>query len=102
MQITSLEIVLAVVAVFVVFGPMGLPRLKKKSEPMEVAPTVRTAYVPNPPSQHAAGRAPSPLKLRADERPLGAAYGERIPNDRPQFAVGNPEGAPLPHEMLRV
>lgn len=40
-------------------------------------------------SQYAAGRAPSPLTLRAAEKPM-------------QFAQQGEEGSPLPHELLRV
>ena len=88
MQVTSLEIVLAVVAVFVVFGPKELPRRNKKPTPIKVEQRERATYVPPAPSQYAAGRAPSPLQLRAAERP--------------QFAAGDLEGSPLPHELLRV
>jgi hypothetical protein len=45
------------------------------------------------PSQFAAGRAPSPLQLRDAERPM---------KREPQFATGNNDGSPLPHELLRV
>ncbi len=40
-------------------------------------------------SQYAAGRAPSPLTLRAAEKPM-------------QFAQEGKDGSPLPHELLRV
>lgn len=100
MEIGSLEIILAVVAVFVVFGPKELPRRDKKPEAIKVKQVERAPLVRRMPSQHAAGRAPSPLQLRAAERPMRAP-GQAAPVDRPQFAAGDRDGSPLPHELLR-
>lgn len=102
MHVTSLEIILAVVAVFVIFGPKELPRRHKKSAAVKVAERERVPIVQRVPSQYAAGRAPSPLQLRAAERPLRVARGESIKDERPQFAAGDSDASPLPHEMLRV
>lgn len=107
MHVTSLEIILAVVAVFIVFGPKRLP---ERSQPREKAikmekerVNVRPGVPPQPalaPHTYAAGRAPSPLQLRAAERPLRPAG--QVDETRPQFATKDVEGSPLPHEMLRV
>lgn len=106
MQVTELEIILAVVAVFIVFGPKKLPKRQKREQAIKVekervnvrpAPPVQPAVAP---FTYAAGRAPSPLQLRAAERPL-PAYGQ-TDQTRPQFANKDVEGSPLPHEMLRV
>ncbi|MBJ7353641.1 MAG: hypothetical protein JHC98_02355 [Thermoleophilaceae bacterium] len=102
MHITSLEIILAVVAVFVIFGPKELPRRNKKPAPIKITQRERAPYVPKAPSQYAAGRAPSPLQLRAAERPLRVARGESVKDERPQFAAGDSDASPLPHELLRV
>ena len=101
MQITSLEIILAVVAVFVVFGPKELPRRNKKPQPMKVAQRERAPIVHRMPSQYAAGRAPSPLQLRPAADPMRAT-GQDAASERPQFAAGDRDGSPLPHELLRV
>jgi hypothetical protein len=101
MEIGSLEIILAVVAVFVVFGPKELPRRSKKPEVIKVEQVERVPLVQRMPSQYAAGRAPSPLQLRAAERPMRAP-GQVAQNERPQFASGERDGSPLPHELLRV
>lgn len=101
MEIGSLEIILAVVAVFVVFGPKELPRRHKKPQAVKVKPVERVPLVERMPSQHAAGRAPSPLQLRAAERPM-RMDGRADPNQRPQFASGDRDASPLPHELLRV
>jgi hypothetical protein len=100
MHVTSLEIILAVVAVFLVFGPKELPRREKK-QVVKVKQREWADYnapVPGP-SQYAAGRAPSPLQLRAAEKPL--QLGE-LDKKRPQFAAGDRDASPLPHELLRV
>jgi hypothetical protein len=102
MHVTSLEIVLAVVAVFVIFGPKELPRREKKPEAIKVTERERAPSLPSLPSHYAAGRAPSPLQLRAAERPMRVAIGESVKGERPQFATGDGEGSPLPHELLRV
>lgn len=102
MHVTSLEIILAVVAVFVVFGPKELPRRGKKPEAIKVTERERAPIVQRMPSQYAAGRAPSPLQLRAAERPMRVARGESVKDERPQFATGERDASPLPHEMLRV
>lgn len=101
MEIGSLEIILAVIAVFVVFGPKELPRRNKKPEAIKVEQVERVPLVQRMPSQHAAGRAPSPLQLRAAERPMRTP-GQPVQNERPQFASGERDGSPLPHELLRV
>jgi hypothetical protein len=103
MHITSLEIILAVVAVFVVFGPKELPRREKKPSAIKVAQKERAPYVyePKVPSQYAAGRAPSPLQLRAAEKPM-VMNTATINRERPQFADGDRDASPLPHELLRV
>lgn len=105
MHVTSLEIILAVVAVFIVFGPKRLPERQPKEKAIK-AQKERVNVRPAPPVQpavapftYAAGRAPSPLQLRAAERPL-RPYGQD--QTRPQFASKDVEGSPLPHEMLRV
>lgn len=101
MEIGSLEIILAVVAVFVVFGPKELPRRGKKPKAIKVKHVERAALVPRMPSQFAAGRAPSPLQLRAAERPMRTP-GQAASGETPRFASGERDGSPLPHEMLRV
>ncbi|MGH2958747.1 MAG: hypothetical protein ACRDKE_04020 [Solirubrobacterales bacterium] len=101
MEIGSLEIILAVVAVFVIFGPKELPRRSKKPEAIKVKQVERVPLVERMPAQYAAGRAPSPLQLRAAERPLRSP-GQSMDNERPQFASGDRDGSPLPHELLRV
>ncbi|MBI2690879.1 MAG: hypothetical protein HYX29_02865 [Solirubrobacterales bacterium] len=101
MEIGSLEIILAVVAVFVVFGPKELPHRAKKPQAVKVKQVERVPLVQRMPSQHAAGRAPSPLQLRAAERPLRTP-GQAASDERPQFAAGDRDGSPLPHELLRV
>lgn len=101
MHVTSLEIILAVVAVFVVFGPKELPRRNKKPAAIKVAQRERAPIVQRIPPQYAAGRAPSPLQLRAAERPMRAP-GQVVASERPQFAAGDLDGSPLPHELLRV
>jgi hypothetical protein len=100
MHVTSLEIILAVIAVFVVFGPKELPGRKKQPQTARAVKVERERVPIRPlqpiaasPSQFAAGRAPSPLQLRAAERPM---------NREPQFAHGDKDGSPLPHELLRV
>jgi hypothetical protein len=100
MHISALEvIVFAVVAGFALFGPK--PNFRRQAAqpqqqatkivPMEVVPEYVSRYAADG-SIYAAGRAPSPLKLRAAERPLPA------PPVR-QFAYANLEGSPLPHEL---
>lgn len=101
MEIGSLEIILAVVAVFVVFGPKELPRRNKKPAAIKVKQVERASLVPRLPSQYAAGRAPSPLQLRSAERPMRDTV-QTASDGRPRFASGDPDGSPLPHEMLRV
>jgi hypothetical protein len=101
MHVTSLEIILAVVAVFVVFGPKELPQRNKKPQAIKLAERERVPLVQRMPSQYAAGRAPSPLQLRAAERPMRTP-GQVAAPDRPQFADGDRDGSPLPHELLRV
>jgi hypothetical protein len=100
MHVTSLEIILAVVAVFVVFGPKELPGRKQKSQATKAVRVEKERVPVRPlqpivasPSQFAAGRAPSPLQLRDAERPM---------KREPQFAHGDKDGSPLPHELLRV
>jgi hypothetical protein len=101
MQVTTLEIVLAVVAVFIIFGPKRLPKLGGreraiKVEPMRV-PIRPTDHVPQAaPHTFAAGRAPSPLQQRA------AGFDFQSRERKPQFAYGEQDASPLPHEMLRV
>jgi hypothetical protein len=59
MQVTPLELGLAAAAVCIVFGPKKFPgskKITKKSESVDLSSLA--------PSQHAAGRAPSPLSLR--------------------------------------
>jgi hypothetical protein len=97
MHVTSLEIVLAVVAVFVIFGPKKLPGRSSSPAPIKVQQVERVPLTPRMPSQYAAGRAPSPLKLRAAERPFTMTEQKKR-----QFAPDNSEGSPLPHELLRV
>ena len=101
MHITSLEIILAVVAVFVVFGPKELPRRDKKPQTIKVAQRERAPLVQRMPSQYAAGRAPSPMQMRAAQDPMRAP-GQLGATERPQFAEGDRDGSPLPHELLRV
>jgi hypothetical protein len=100
MHVTSLEIILAVVAVFVVFGPKEFPGRNNKSQTSKAIKVEKERVPIRPlqpvaatPSQHAAGRAPSPLQLRDAERPM---------KRQPQFAHGDKGGSPLPHELLRV
>lgn len=108
MDVTPLHIILAVLAVFIIFGPKRLPGRKHEEASVKVAKervNVRPAQPilraePDFGHGHAAGRAPSPLQLRAAERPLpplGQPEGAR-----PQFSKTDTEGSPLPHEMLRV
>jgi hypothetical protein len=103
MHVTSLEIILAVVAVFVVFGPKELPRRHNKTTAVKVPQKERApyAYQQRVPARYAAGRAPSPLKLRAAETPVHLNT-EPPQRERPQFATGDSDAAPLPHELLRV
>jgi hypothetical protein len=91
MQVTPLELGLAVAAIFIAFGPKRLPSFKKKSPAIEMA---RRNLAP---SQYAAGRAPSPLQVARAQRANGPAH---------QFAMADASQptlqwrpAPLPHEL---
>lgn len=111
MDVTPLHIILAVVAVFLIFGPKRLPKREPKAQSTKSIKVARERanarpaqpILPSGPTfgpNYAAGRAPSPLQLRAAERPLpplGQPEGAR-----PQFSKTDTEGSPLPHEMLRV
>jgi hypothetical protein len=107
MHITSLEIILAVVAVFVIFGPKRLPKRSPKRRPVKLekerVPVRSLSHIPAvsplPLTAHhsyAAGRAPSPVGQRTVEQP------PRVGIDRPQFASGDAQASPLPHEMPSV
>ena len=103
MQITSLEIILAVVAVFIVFGPKQLPNRSKKPAAIKVKQVERVPIVQRIPSEYAAGRAPSPLQVRAADEAKRRASGQPASRDqKPQFAAGERDASPLPHELLRV
>lgn len=98
MNVTWLEIVLAVVAVFIVFGPKRMPRRSRAPKaikaPKERAPLRDLGHIQPPvPHEYAAGRAPSPLRLRPAEQPMP------VPGRVAQFANGEREGSPLPHEL---
>jgi hypothetical protein len=101
MHVTSLEIILAVVAVFVVFGPKELPKRNRRPEAIKIKNVERAPIDLRGPSEYAAGRAPSPLQLRAAENPMRSP-GQVSASKRPQFAAGDRDGSPLPHELLRV
>ena len=96
MDVTPLHIILAVLAVFIIFGPKRLPGRKHEEESVKLAKervNVRPAQPilraePDFGHGHAAERPLPPLG-----RPEGA---------RPQFSKTDTEGSPLPHEMLRV
>ncbi|MGH2905285.1 MAG: Sec-independent protein translocase subunit TatA/TatB [Solirubrobacterales bacterium] len=99
MGITPLELGLAVLAVFIVFGPKKLPSFKR---PAVHVPVERERNFNFAPSQYAAGRAPSPVA----QRRIGA---HGAPEDH-QFAMAFGSGsaggsgqrlspAPLPHEL---
>lgn len=107
MHITSLEIILAVAAVFIIFGPKRLPRRDKKASviklekervPIRPISHVHAASALPMTAHHsyASGRAPSPLQQRTMQDP------PRVGIDKPQFATKDTEASPLPHEMLRV
>jgi hypothetical protein len=98
MHVTSLEIILAVVAVFIVFGPKDLPRRKRQTEAVKLDRRERAPIVPRLPSQFAAGRAPSPLQVRSFDAPHQTREAS-ADADRPQFAAGSGEGSLLPHEL---
>lgn len=85
MEITALELALAVVAVFIVFGPKRMPRTKSGASPAKHA-TVETTVLR--PAYPAARRAPSPLQARPASRA------------QPQYQFGSAQsqGAALPHE----
>lgn len=114
MQVTWLEIVLAVVAVFIIFGPKRLPRrgagkrvVRAEKERLPVRDISHIQPVVQPYTD-AAARAPSPLQERWVERSLptangpsrtGSAPAEPSPDGTTRFAGGQTEGSPLPHEL---
>jgi hypothetical protein len=85
MQITPLEIGIAVTAVCVFFGPKKLPTFKR-SKPATSWQTLSAADLGA--ANYAAGRAQSPVAAR------------RASRDQHQFAVAGTNQAPLPHELL--
>jgi len=91
MQVTPLELGLAAAAVVVVFGPKKFTRNEKRVKEDTVDLSALRA------SQHAAGRAPSPLSMR-DATPV-------FVSDKQYSAtgVGPQSGEPsmLPHEYSR-
>ena len=94
MQITPLELGLAVAAIVVAFGPRKLPNFKRPSVEVAAAPTASSR--PLVPSQFAAGRAPSPLSMSVAHDAAPAH----------QFAVADESAAtprwrpaPLPYEF---
>lgn len=98
MHFSTLEIIIfAVVASFVVFGPKpNFRRNAAQAQPEAVVlgdldnvPPYVSRYAEDG-TKYAAGRAPSPLKLRAAARPLRPAL---------QFAIADLDGSPLPHEL---
>ena len=94
MQITPLELGLAVAAIVVAFGPKKLPSFKKPS--VEVAAMPATPSRPLVPSQFAAGRAPSPLSMSVAHN-AEPAHQFAVADDSAPSPQWRP--APLPYEF---